>query len=162
MLFGLDIGYNLSNMDRHTPEQRSKNMRAIKSKGTKIEEKLRKAMWKSGLRYRKNDNKVFGTPDFVFKKHKVAVFCDSEFFHGKDWETQKYRIKSKQDFWFKKIEGNMARDVLVNNTLQQAGWSVIRFWGEEIKKDIEGCIVKIKTALINNGKIFRDKGTIED
>lgn len=65
-------------------------MKAIKSKGTKIEETLGKALWSKRLRYRKNDQGVFGRPDFIFKKLKIAIFCDSEYFHGKDWETQKY------------------------------------------------------------------------
>ena len=70
-------------MDVHSPEQRSKNMAAIKSKATKAEVMLGKAMWKEGLRYRKNDKTVFGKPDFTFKKKKIAIFVDSEFFHGK-------------------------------------------------------------------------------
>ena len=85
-------------MDVHTPEQRSKNMRAIKAPGTKDEVRLAKALWHLGYRYRKNDKSVFGKPDLTFKKRKVAIFVDSEFFHGKDWETQKFRIKSNQEF----------------------------------------------------------------
>src|SRR5690606_24511903 len=69
-------------------EQRRKNMQAVKSKGSKIETLLGKEMWKKGLRYRRNDKTVFGKPDFTFKKYKIAVFCDSEFWHGKDWEIK--------------------------------------------------------------------------
>lgn len=76
-------------MDTLSKEQRRKNMQAIKSKGSKIEKLLGKEMWKIGLRYRKNDKSVFGKPDFSFKKYKVAVFFDSEFWHGKDWEVKK-------------------------------------------------------------------------
>ncbi|UFH36436.1 very short patch repair endonuclease [Flavobacterium acetivorans] len=97
-------------MDRFSPEQRSKIMRAIKSKGTKDEVRLAKALWHLGYRYRKNDKTVFGTPDLTFKKYKVAVFVDSEFFHGKDWETEKLRIKTNPEFWQKKIERNIERD----------------------------------------------------
>src|SRR5690606_35376578 len=97
-------------MDVHTKAQRSKNMKAIKSKGTKIEVLFGKALWAGSVRYRKNDKKVFGKPDFTVKKYKLAVFCDSEFWHGKDWETQKYRIKTNSEFWIKKIERNMERD----------------------------------------------------
>jgi DNA mismatch endonuclease, patch repair protein len=149
-------------MDRLTPEQRSRNMSAIKNKGTKIEVLLWKALWARGLRPRRNDKTVFGKPDFVFRRYKVAVFCDSEFFHGKDWETEKFRIKSRRDFWHPKIEGNMARDVLVNETLKNEGWTVLRFWGNDVKKDIEGCLVKIENALTTNGKVLRDKRTAED
>ncbi len=134
-------------MDVLTKEQRQKNMKAIKSKGTKIEELLAKALWRRGCRYRKNNKDVFGKPDFTFKKYKIAVFCDSEYFHGKDWETQKLRIKTNTEFWHKKIEGNIERDKLVNETLLKNGWKVIRFWGEEIKKNLDFCLMKIEQAI---------------
>lgn len=85
-------------MDRFSPEQRSKIMRAIKSKGTKDEVRLAKAFWHLEYRYRKNDKTVFGTPDLTFKKYKVAVFVDNEFFQAKDWETKKLRIKTNQEY----------------------------------------------------------------
>lgn len=131
-------------MDVLTKEQRQKNMKAIKSKGTKIEELLGKALWSKGFRYRKNNSKVFGKPDFTIKKHKIAIFCDSEYFHGKNWETQKHRIKTNTEFWFKKIERNIERDKLVNETLNRNGWQVIRFWGEEIKKNPDLCVLKLE------------------
>ena len=81
-------------MDVLTKEQRRKNMQAIKSKSPKIEELLAKALWTKGFRYRRNNRSVFGKPDFTFKKYKIAIFCDSEYFHGKDWENQKHRIKT--------------------------------------------------------------------
>lgn len=96
-------------MDVLTKEQRRKNMQAIKSKNTKIEELLAKALWLRGFRYRRNNKNVFGKPDFIFKKYKIAIFCDSEYFHGKDWETQKHRIKINTEFWHKKIESNIDR-----------------------------------------------------
>lgn len=80
-------------MDKLTKEQRTKNMKAVKSKGSKIENLLMKSLWQKGYRYRKNDKSVFGKPDIVFKSMKIAVFCDSEFWHGKDWE-----IKKNQNF----------------------------------------------------------------
>ncbi|MBN1118813.1 MAG: very short patch repair endonuclease [Bacteroidales bacterium] len=134
-------------MDVLTKEQRQKNMKAIKSKGTKIEELLGKALWSKGLRYRKNNKGVYGKPDFTFKKYKIAIFCDSEYFHGKDWETQKHRIKTNTEFWHKKIEGNIERDKLVNETLLKNGWQVIRFWGEEIQKNLDLCVLKIEQAI---------------
>jgi DNA mismatch endonuclease Vsr len=137
-------------MDVLTTEQRRKNMKAIKSKGTKIEELLGKALWAKGLRYRKNNKDVFGKPDFTFKKYKIAIFCDSEYFHGKDWETQKHRIKTNTEFWHNKIERNIERDKEVNAVLLKNGWKVLRFWGEEIKNDLLYCVVKVQDAL--NGK----------
>ena len=80
-------------MDKLTPEQRKKCMQSNKSTGTKPELVLAKAMWALGLRYRKNSGSIFGKPDFSFKKYKVAVFVDGEFWHGKDWEQKKAEIK---------------------------------------------------------------------
>lgn len=134
-------------MDVLTKEQRRKNMQAIKSRGTKIEELLGKALWAKGLRYRRNNQDIFGKPDFAFKRCKIAIFCDSEFFHGKDWKTQKHRIKTNTEFWIKKIEGNIERDMLVNEVLLRDGWKVIRFWGEDIKKNIDLCVYKIELAI---------------
>lgn len=97
-------------MDRLTPEQRKENMRAVESKGSKIELLLAKELWSKGLRYRKNDKSIFGKPDFVFKSLKIALFCDSEFWHGKNWEERKKDFKSNQEFWIPKIERNIHRD----------------------------------------------------
>lgn len=135
-------------MDVLTKEQRRKNMQAIKNTGTKIEVLLAKALWSNGYRYRRNNSKVFGKPDFVFSKQKIAIFCDSEFFHGKDWETAKDRIKTNREFWQKKIEGNIRRDQEVNKRLTEENWTVLRFWGEEIKKNIELCVLKISESIM--------------
>lgn len=141
-------------MDVHTPEQRSKNMRSIKGSGTKDEIRLAKALWHLGYRYRKNDKSVFGKPDLVFKKHKIAVFVDSEFFHGKDWETEKFKIKSNQDFWHKKIARNIERDQEVNKYLIDNNWQVLRFWSKDIKKNLEECVNQITLYISksNNSK----------
>ena len=118
-------------------------MQAINAKGSKIETALAKALYAKGLRYRKNNSNVFGKPDLTFKKIKLAVFVDGEFWHGKDWENRKHDHKSNQDFWHKKIESNMARDRIVDARLQEEGWTVLRFWGTDIKKDLEGCVRKV-------------------
>lgn len=135
------------NMDILTEAQRRKNMQAVKSKGSKIETLLAKALWAKGYRYRRNNKSVFGIPDFTFKKYKIAIFCDSEYFHGKDWETQKHRIKTNTLFWHKKIEGNIERDKIVNETLLKNDWKVIRFWGEDIKKNLKFCLAQIETEI---------------
>lgn len=134
-------------MDNHTPEQRSKNMKAVKNKDSEIELLLRKELWSRGLRYRKNYKKIIGKPDIVFIGKKVAVFCDSEFWHGYDWENKKKEIKSRQDFWIPKIERNMQRDVEVTDKLEADGWIVLRFWGNEIKKDTAGCVDVIEKVV---------------
>lgn len=134
-------------MDRHTPEQRRKNMQAVKNKDSQIELLLRKELWKRGLRYQKNRTDIFGKPDIVFKGKKVAVFCDSEFWHGYNWEERKKDFKSHQEFWIPKIERNMERDIEVTNILESEGWMVIRFWGKEIKKETEKCANIIEKAV---------------
>ena len=130
-------------MDRHTPEQRHKNMSAVKSKDSEIEILLRRALWSKGIRYRKKRS----------RRASVAVFCDSEFWHGYDWENKNAEIKSNRDFWIPKIERNIKRDKEVNKYLEEQGWTVIRFWGKDIKNDAEACadqIVRILEEKNNN------------
>lgn len=103
------------NMDKLTPEQRRKNMQMVKSKGTKIEIIFGKMLWNAGVRYRKNDKDVFGHPDFTLHTTRIAIFCDGEFWHGKDWDIRKLDHKSRQEFWVPKIERNMQRDCEVND-----------------------------------------------
>ncbi len=136
-------------MDVHSEEQRSKNMRAIRSTNTKAEIRLAKSLWNLGYRYRKNKRTVFGTPDLTFKKLKIAIFVDSEFFHGKDWETQKDRVKTNTEFWQKKIERNIQRDIEVNNYLESQNWKVLRFWSAEIEKNLEECVATIQSEIIS-------------
>ncbi len=136
-------------MDIHSEEQRSKNMAAIRSTNTKAEIRLAKALWHLGYRYRKNNRTIFGTPDLTFKKLKIAIFVDSEFFHGKDWETQKDRVKTNTEFWQKKIERNIQRDVEVNNYLESQNWKILRFWSAEIEKNLEDCVSKIQSEIIS-------------
>ena len=135
-------------MDKHTPEQRRRNMQAVKNKDSNIEVILRCALYRKGYRYRKNYTKVYGKPDIVFTKEKIAVFCDSEFWHGYDWENRKLDFKSRQDFWIPKIERNMERDKEVNQQLQSEGYIVLRYWGKQIKKELETVIAEIEQAII--------------
>lgn len=122
-------------------------MQAVKSKDSKIEVKLGKALWEKGFRYRKNNRTVFGTPDFTFKKYKVAIFVDGEFWHGNDWEIRKHDHKSNQKFWHEKIERNIQRDKEVNDFLRKQGWKVLRFWGKEINKDLVNCVAKVEETI---------------
>ena len=131
-------------MDVLTQEQRARNMRAIRSANTEMEVVLAKALWSRGYHYRKNDKTVFGKPDLTFKKLKIAVFVDSEFFHGKDWESEKHRIKTNRDFWWNKIENNIARDILVNRKLRKDGWLVLRFWSKDVRKHTQICVERIE------------------
>lgn len=130
-------------MDKLTREERIRNMRANKSKGTKPELFFARVMWQAGIRYRKNVTTVFGKPDFVIQKHKIAIFCDGDFWHGRDWEKRKFDHKSNIDFWHMKIERNIERDKEVNSYLDQEGWKVFRFWSSDIMHDPQGCLQTI-------------------
>lgn len=130
-----------------TKEQISYNMQQVKNKDSKIEVLLRKELWSRGLRYRKNVNRIYGKPDIAFIGKKIAVFCDSEFWHGYNWEERKKDFKSHQEFWIPKIERNMERDIEVTEKLESEGWKVIRFWGNEIKKNTAQCADTIEKAV---------------
>ena len=138
--------------DRLTPEQRHTNMRNIKCKDTAIELCLRTALWSKGYRYRKNYNKLPGKPDIVLTKYKIAIFCDSEFFHGKDWELLKVQLQKgkNSEFWINKISNNIERDKEINKKLLFMGWKVIRFWGEEILKNTDECIRVIEETIFES------------
>lgn len=134
-----------------TKEQRHKNMKSIKSRDTKIEVVLRKALWHKGYRYRKNMKSLPGTPDIVITKYKIAIFCDGEFFHGKDWEVLKPRLEkgSNSEFWISKISRNRERDDEINKKLLFEGWTVIRFWGNDITKHTEECVKVIEETIFD-------------
>jgi len=143
-------------MDRLTSEQRKKCMQSNKSTGTKPELALAKAMWALGLRYRKNSGSIFGKPDFSFKKYKVAVFVDGEFWHGKDWEQRKVEIKGNREFWIAKIERNIRRDMEVTGRLKAEGWTVLRFWSNDVVKNA-GCHAEKVKEIIQARRIDLQK-----
>ena len=126
-------------MDRITKEQRSKNMQKIRSKDTSIERILRKALWDAGVRYRKNWSALPGKPDIAITKYKIAVFCDSAFWHGRDYDSS-IKPKTNAEFWDKKIRRNIERDKEVNTQLSQLGWAVLRFWDKDIIKNTDDCV----------------------
>jgi DNA mismatch endonuclease (patch repair protein) len=150
-------------MDVLTPEQRHKCMSHIKSKNTSIEILLRKALWREGIRYRINYKSLPGKPDIAITKYKIAVFCDGELWHGKDWKEKKNTIKTNKKFWISKIEKNMLRDTVNEKKLESMGWIVLRFWGKDIKKNLTDCVNEIKETIyeIENG-IYQGKFYEED
>ena len=137
------------NMDNLSKEQRHKNMQNIKSKNTSIEIILRKALWNKGYRYRKNYKEIPGKPDIVLTQYKIAIFCDGEFFHGKDWEVLRPKLErgDNREYWLKKISRNMERDNEINKQLLFLGWTVIRFWGKDIKNNVDECIKVIEECI---------------
>lgn len=135
-----------------TKEQRHKNMKNIRGKDTRIEVILRKALWNKGYRYRKNYKKLPGSPDIALTKYKIAIFCDGEFFHGKDWEILKPRLEKSDNsqYWISKISRNRERDEDVNKQLLFQGWTVIRFWGKEIQNNTDQCVKVVEEAIFDN------------
>jgi len=131
--------------DKISKEARSKNMSAIRSKGTQLEELVSKELWRRGYRFRKNVKGLFGKPDIAIKKYKVVIFLDSCFWHGCDIH---YRIpKSNYDYWFNKIERNRARDKEVTHYYEQHGWTVIRVWDHEVQESLDTVIDRIEQAI---------------
>ena len=139
-------------MDVLTKEQRHKAMSHIKSKDTSIEVTLRKELWAQGYLYRKNYKFLPGTPDIVLTKYKIVIFCDGELFHGKNWQVQKNKLLrgNNPDFWVNKIERNMKRDHENNQKLLSMGWTVIRFWGNDILKNPRQCVKIIEETIFDN------------
>ena len=125
-----------------TPEI-SKRMGNVSLKGGKSEVALAKALWSSGIRYRKNYKKLPGSPDIAITKYKIAIFVDGEFWHGEDWENRKQKLKSNREYWIEKIEENIARDQRNDILLQDEGWIPVHFWEKEVKKDLDGCVHKV-------------------
>lgn len=129
-----------------TPE-RSRIMSKIRGKDTKIEVKLRLALWHMGIRYRKNYQKLPGSPDIALTKYRIAIFCDSDFFHGYNWNQKKIRLKHNREYWIKKIENNMARDKEYDDRLAELGWISLHFWEHDINKSLDSCISVILSYL---------------
>ena len=133
--------------DKLTPEQRKKCMRRVRSKDSKIEVRLRKALWHKGYRYRKNYKALPGKPDIAITKHKIAIFCDSSFWHGRDFDKKK-PVDTNHEYWDSKIKKNMKRDLDVNRQLKEMGWLVLRFWDIEINKQLEMCVNTVLEGII--------------
>lgn len=133
--------------DVMTTEQRSRAMSHIKGKDTSIEVLLRKALWHKGIRYRKNYKKLPGSPDIAITKHKIAVFCDSEFFHGYNWEIKKQKLGQNREYWIKKIERNMERDRENDFKLLAMEWVPMHFWGCDIQKHTENCVGAVEDLI---------------
>ena len=132
-------------------ERSHKNMSRIRGKDTSIEVTLRKALWAKGYRFRKNYKKLPGSPDIALTKHRIAIFCDSEFFHGKDWDVLRKKLETGKnpDYWIKKIERNIERDKEKDLLLQAAGWTVIHFWGKDIEKHTDECVAVIEETIFD-------------
>lgn len=127
-------------------------MSRIRGKNTSLEIILRKNLWSMGYRFRINCKDVYGKPDIVFKSKKVAIFCDSSFWHGKEFEKDISRIKTHREYWEKKIKRNIERDNEVTEQLKNDGWIVLRFWDNEIKNNLKKIIEIIEKHIMTIGR----------
>ena len=127
--------------DKISRKKRSQIMQAIRSKDTKIELSLRKALWGKGYRYRKHHKKLIGKPDITFAKKKIAIFIDSCFWHGCPYHCR--MPKSNKAYWNEKIRRNKKRDKEVKSWYKNNAWCGLRFWEHTLKKNPQGCLQKI-------------------
>lgn len=148
---------------KRSPELNHKIMSAIRGKETGIEVRLRKALYAKGLRYRKNSKYIFGHPDVSMKGLKIAIFCDSEFWHGKNFAENEAKLTTNREYWVKKIKRNIERDQEVNARLRGEGYTVLRFWGEEIERHLDDCVDKIVAAVEQNKtRLLEEKAGEQD
>ena len=117
-----------SSTDVFSPEKRSAVMRAVKSKDTKPELRLRKALHRLGYRYRLNVKDLPGKPDLVFPKYRVALFVHGCFWHGHECKRGRRKPKTNADYWREKIQRNRVRDRQNAQALEALGWRVITVW----------------------------------
>ncbi len=131
-----------------TPQIR-KRMSKVQLKNGKAETLLAKKLWKVGVRYRKNYKQLPGSPDIAILKYRVAIFIDGEFWHGKDWDTRKTKLKHNVEYWQTKIEENINRDIRVNNELNLLGWRVLRYWEKDILKNSDAVVKDINEFILS-------------
>ncbi len=123
---------------------RRKTMARIRAKNTKPELLFRKALWNMGIRYRLHGKMLPGNPDIFIRKYKLAIFIDGEFWHGFEWEKNKKRLRTRKEFWIEKIEKNMHRDQSADRALKKMGYEVMRFWSQDIWKNIGACVIQVQ------------------
>lgn len=139
-------------MDRHTKEQRHKNMQAVKNKNTKIENLICNELWKRNFRFRRNVADLTGKPDIAIKKYRIVIFIDSCFWHRCPVHYKCPATNS--EFWENKITGNMHRDQLVNKYYSDKKWHILRIWEHEIKEDFSKTLDKISNFIIKAKNSF--------
>jgi len=127
--------------------ERSNLMRKIKSNKTSPEILLQRGLKKEGFKFKKNYHKLAGKPDIVLLDNKIAIFVDGEFWHGYNWKTKKRKLKANRSYWIPKIERNILRDRKNTRILKKEGWKVLRFWQQQITKELPKCLYKIKNTM---------------
>ncbi len=131
-------------MDVLTKEQRHKNMSRIRSRDTRPELLLRRALWHCGLRYRKNVRALPGTPDIVLARHRIAIFVDGDFWHARGHQDNPgEQVATNREFWQEKLRRNVERDRAADRELAESGWLVLRFWENDIIKSLQVCVDEV-------------------
>jgi len=138
----------------YTSKKRSRTMSRIRSKDSKPEMILRRALWAKNIRYRLHEKSLPGKPDIAIKKYRLAIFVDGEFWHGFDWENRRERIRSNRRFWIPKIERNMQKDERTNRALRSMGYTVFRFWSQDVLKNLPAVLNQIELYL-ESRKLWR-------
>lgn len=130
---------------RPSSDKASRIASKIRASDTKAEVILRSTLWRRGLRFRKNAPGFPGKPDIVFTRARVAIFCDGDFWHGRNWGKRLEKLKkgSNAAYWVAKIETNMARDRRYDNELTRLGWKVLRLWETDILSDPDGAATRV-------------------
>lgn len=146
-----------------TPQIR-KRMSKVKLKNGKAEVLLAKKLWHAGFRYRKNDKRLPGSPDIAILHYRVAIFVDGEFWHGKDWNARKSKLKHNVEYWQEKIEENINRDMRVDNELNALGWRVLRYWEKNILSNADEIVSEVLEIIseIKFNQLITDFGNINE
>ena len=117
--------------DPLTPEQRSRAMKRVKLKNGSLETLVQRELRSRGLRFECHDSSLPGSPDIVFRKNRVAVFVDGDFWHG--WRLPAWEHKLSE-FWREKLHANRRRDQRNLRRLRAQGWKVVRVWQHELER----------------------------
>jgi len=133
--------------DMFDKKTRSRIMRAVRTARTEPEDRLAVALKGLGLRFRRNDLNLFGTPDFAFRQARLVVFVDGDFWHGRAWFQGGAAPATNADFWIGKFERNRRRDRLVDRKLKRGGWSVLRLWASSVRKNPVASAAKVRARL---------------
>ena len=148
-------------MDKLSPEQRHKNMAAIRGKDTKPEMIVRRGLWRMGFRYRLNHKRLPGHPDLVLKKYRTCIFVNGCFWHGHNVDISTFENtdcckipKTNREFWIEKIRRNKERDIDEQKRLAEMGWHCITVWECELKPSKREATLKSLAYTLN--KIWLD------
>lgn len=131
-------------------EAASRTLASVDSEDTEPERLLQASVAELGLEFESHRSDLPGSPDLVFPDARVAVFCDGDFWHGRNWEERRERLKrgANSEYWIEKIQSNRERDVRQTKELEDAGWQVLRVWEGDIKEDPNQAAEQVMSVLL--------------